>query len=360
MLVVSRRSPSPLRIVGTPGARVERVLLDHTQQVSLGRLLVSPLGEDAWIEINGSDHVDLHDLVVTARGTPYSSSVLIPDAQHVSIRHSTFTHCGDRSLTWANCLLLADGADDILVEGSWFHDCLGCDFIHGTFGTGLTLLRNRLERALPCRIGRVRCGHQDLVELFAGQRMLVEGNHFGVYRVGGAELYLTNAIDHVRIVNNVFAGTDPLVPGYHARVGIIVGARGTSRLPEDVTVANNTILTGATRTDGYAGSIRMSSRYGAVPRRLRPIVANNVIGLLEQTWPVCRVVQVSTSNVVLVGHRCSRSDRVGRAQLDLRGRPTARSTLLIGRANRRYAPASDITGHARRGAPDIGAYEYSG
>jgi hypothetical protein len=357
-LVVSDRSANQLRIVGGPGARVGRVLLDHTQHVSLGRLRLTPLGEDARIVVSGSDHVDLHDLVVTAQGTPFSASIELPDARHVSIRRSTFTHCGDRSPDWSNCLLLYEGANDVLVEDSWFHDCLGCDFVHGRVGTGLTLRRNRFERTLPCRIGRIRCGHQDLIELFAGQQLLVEDNHFGVYRIGGAQLYLTNAIDHVRIVNNVFVGTDPLVPGYRAKVGIIVGSRGSSRLPHDVLIANNTILTGAARADGYAGSIRMSSRYGGLPRRERPILANNVIGLLRGTWPVCNVAQVSVSNVVLRGRRCSRSDRVGPAYLDARGRPTSASALLIGRASRRYAPARDIIGRSRAPSPDIGAFQH--
>ena len=98
------------------------------------------------------------------------------------------------------------------VEDNWFHDCYGCDFIHGRFGSHLTLRGNRFERALPCRfrlLGRVRCGHQDLVQLFMGARLRVEGNHFGVYKYGGAQLSLTGPIDHVSIANNVFVGTDP-------------------------------------------------------------------------------------------------------------------------------------------------------
>ena len=63
------------------------------------------------------------------------------------------------------------------------------------------------SRALPCAIGRVRCGHQDLIELFAGRWLRFEANRFGIYRMGGAQLYLTSAVDHVRITNNVFVGT---------------------------------------------------------------------------------------------------------------------------------------------------------
>jgi hypothetical protein len=63
--------------------------------------------------------------------------------------------------------------------------------------------------------------------------------------------------------------------------------------------------------------------------------------------------------VIVRGHRCSRSDEVGRVYLDRKGRPTGRSWLLIDTANRRHAPARDIGGRRRVRAPDIGAYEYA-
>jgi hypothetical protein len=358
ILVVPARSRRPLRILGSPGARVGRILLDHTQHVSLGRLTIAPLRRDAWIDVHASDHVDLHDLVVTAEGTPSSASVAVPDSTHVVIRRSTFTHCGDRSRTWANCLLLREASAHLVVEDSWFHDCYGCDFVHGRFGSDLTLRRNRFERALPCRIGRIRCIHQDLIELFQGRWLRVEANRFGVYRSGGAQLYLTNAIDHVVIENNVFVGTDPRVPSFRSHVALIVGSAGSRRLPYYVRIVNNTILTGSPRPDGYRGSLRMSSAYGGIPRRLHPIVANNVIGLLETPARVCNNARVSESNVVVRGSGCSASDRVGDPHLDALGRPTAASTLLIGRANPRYAPAADITGGLRDAAPDVGAFEF--
>ena len=158
----------------------------------------------------------------------------------------------------------------------------------------------------------------------------------------------------------MFIGSDPRVPGYRARVALIIGSWGFARVPHDVRVVNNTILTGARRVDGYEGSIRMSNAYGGIPRRKRPILANNVIGLLKVPSHVCSEVQLSVSNVVLRGRRCSRSDRVGRANVDGEGRPTPASKLLIDRANRRYAPPTDVTGRRRDRAPDVGAYEYVG
>jgi Right handed beta helix region len=363
VLVVPPRSGRPLRIIGRPGVRIQRVLFDRTKHVSLARVRISPRTEHAIVEVNGSKHIALDDLVVTARGTRLSASVTAWASRYVTIRRSTFTHCGDRSVDWSTCLMLFRRTQHVTVEDNRFHDCYGCDFIHGRFGSHLTIRRNRFERALPCSfrlLGRVRCGHQDLVQLFAGKWLHVERNHFGVYKFGGAQLYLTGPVDHVSIANNVFVGIDPRIPGYRSRTALVIGAKGSDRLPRFVEVVNNTILTGATRTDGYAGSLRMSRayRYGVYSRRERPLIVNNVIGLLRTWGRVCLGVRGSISNVVVRGHRCSGSDGVGRVYLDRRGRPTARSRLLIDRANPSHAPSYDVTGRRRGGAPDIGAYEH--
>ena len=362
-LVVPPRSGRPLRIIGTPGVRIERVLFDRTKNVSLARVRISPRTQHAVVEVNGSKHVRLDDLVVTAQGTSLSASVTAWASRYVTISRSTFRHCGDRSVEWSNCLMLFRRTHHVTVEDNWFHDCYGCDFIHGRFGSHLTVRRNRFERALPCRfslLGRARCGHQDLVQLFAGKWLRVERNHFGVYKYGGAQLSLTGPVDHVSIANNVFVGTDPRVPGYQARMALVIGVRGSDRLPRFVEVVNNSILTGFKRIDGYAGSLRMSRayRYGGYSRRERPLIANNVIGLLQTWGRVCLGARGSVSNVVVRGHACSPSDVKGSANLDRRGRPTARSRLLIDTANPSHAPSHDMTGRRRGRAPDIGAHEY--
>jgi hypothetical protein len=356
-LVVGSRSARPLRILGTRGARVQSVLFDGAQRVSLGRVTVGPINGHALVEVHASRHIVLHDLVVTAQGTRFSSSILVPDSRHVTIRRSNFTHCGDRSVDFVNCVWLYRWSHRVVIEDNRFHDCLGCDFVHGRFGSNLVIRRNSFDRSLPCRLGRHRCGHQDLVQLFAGRRLRVEGNRFGVYRAGGAQLYLTNSVDYATISNNVFVGTDPRVPSYQARMGIVVGSNASRRLPHHAKIVNNTILTGARRRDGYAGSIRMSSRYGAVPRWKRPIVANNVIALLETPARVCNGAQRFVGNLVVRGRSCSETDFVGPADLDARGRPSAVS-ILIDTASREYAPATDVTGRRRLGPPDIGAFEY--
>jgi hypothetical protein len=359
-LVVPPRAGGRLQIEGRPGTVVERIVLGGVDNVSVGRMRISPVAGDAGVEVVGSRHVELHDLVVTAQGTRRSASIRIPDSHGVTIRDSEFAHCGDRSPLFANCVLVLDWASDVVIEDNWFHDCEGCDFVHGRFGARLTIRGNRFERALPCRIGRVRCGHQDLVELFAGRRLRVEGNRFGVYRVGGAQLYLTGPMSDVVVANNVFRGYDRRVPGYRARIGLIVGSAGTGPVPRYVRIVNNTILTGSRRSDGYAGSLRMSSRYGGLPKRVRPIVANNVIGVLERPNRVCSTARLAASNVIMRGSACSRSDVVGWPNLDRRGRPTVDSDLLIDRANRHWAPRADLTGRRRGRAPDVGAYEYDG
>jgi hypothetical protein len=356
-LFIPPRSWRPLRIVGVRGVRVQNVLFYETQRVSFGRVRIGPINGDALVEVRSSRHIELHDLVVTARGTRFSSSVLVPDSRDVKIRRSNFMHCGDRAVEFTNCVTLWRWSHHVLIEGNVFHDCQGCDFVHGRFGTDLTIRGNRFDRSLPCSMGRYRCGHQDLVQLFAGRRLLVARNHFGVYREGGAQLYLTNNLDYATVVNNVFVGTDPRIPGYHARMGIVIGSNASRRLPHYAKVINNTILTGARRRDGYAGSLRMSSRYGGLQHWKRPIVANNVIALLETPGRVCLAAQRFIQNLVIQGRGCSKFDLVGPADLDGRGWPRADSSVIDG-ANRFYAPPTDATGRFRGNAPDIGALEY--
>jgi hypothetical protein len=363
----------PLGIVGARGTRVGRLTLDHAQHVSVGQIILSPVGGDARLEVVGSSQIDLHELLVTAQRTLFSATVDIPDSTGVTIRNSTFTHCGDRVGAWVNCLLLDRYAHRITIEHDWFHDCLGCDFVHGRWGSGLTIRQNRFERAVPCHLdaflyrraraavgkyASVRCHHQDLIELFGGSRLRIARNHFGVQKLGGAQVYLTGPGSGATVVNNVFLATDPRVPGWKDRVGLLVGGNGGGPVPHFVRVLNNTILSGDRRMDGYLGSISISGAYAwRVPRAARPVIANNVLGILKTWGPVCNGAR-SVSNVVLDGHACSRSDQVGPAELTGSGRPTAGSDLLIGKANRSYAPTFDITGKRRPGAPTIGAYEY--
>ena len=358
-LTISARSTRPLRVVGTRGARVEDVYFYGTRNVSFGRVRIGPVAGDALVELWKSRDVVLHDLVVSAGGRRFKAGVLVAEARRVTICDSDISHCGDRAPAMTNCVTIWRWTHDVTLQGNRFHDCRGCDFVNGRFGTRLTIRDNRFERTLPCSMGRYRCGHQDLVQLFSGRPLLVEGNRFGMYREGGAQLYLTNRVDYATIVNNVFLGTDPRVPGYRVRMGIVVGSNASRRLPHYARIVNNTILSGSRRRDGYSGSIRMSSRYGGVPRWMRPIVANNVIAVLETPGRVCLASQRFVDNIVMKGRSCSPEDLVGPADLDGHGRPRARSAVIDG-ANRHYAPDTDATGKRRGTAPDIGAYEFRG
>ena len=123
---------------------------------------------------------------------------------------------------------------------------------------------------------------------------------------------------------------------------------------------NNTILTGARRIDGYAGSVRMSGVYWGLQPRKRPLLANNVLGLVEDPHHVCSVARRAVSNVVLRGVACRGHNRLGRVHLDRYGRPTAASTLLIDRGSRGLGARRDLDGRARDSRPDIGAFEYRG
>jgi hypothetical protein len=357
-LVLGPRSGGTLRVVGAGGVRVGRFQLSRTRRVSIGRLRIGPVGGEAKLELDGAFDVDLHDLVVSARGTSFGASIFVAYAHHVRIRRSVFAHCADHSPDFANCITLNRGAHNVVIEDNRFHDCHGCDFVHGRFGSRLTIRRNRFDRALPCHhMGTYRCGHNDLVQLFAGQWLRVEDNRFGVYRAGGAQLYLTDDVDHATIVNNLFVGTDPSLPGYRARVAIVIGANESKRLPYYAKIVNNTILTGYRRRDGYAGSIRMSSKYGGIRLWKRPIVANNVIDLLGTSWRVCGASQRFIDNVVLRGKNCAADGYAGEDDLDATGRPRSDS-VVIDAANRHYAPPTDITGRPRDAHPDIGAYEW--
>ena len=359
-LLIGPRAGRRLHVVGSPGTRVGGFYLFRAQHVSISRLTVAPVRGDANIELHGAADVDLHDLVVTARGTRSGASIFVAAAHGVRIHDSSFSHCADKSPDFSNCITLNRGAHGVVIERNRYHDCHGCDFIHGRFGSWLTIRDNRFDRALPCHtMSSWRCRHNDLVQLFAGQWLRVERNHFGVYRAGGAQLYLTNDVDHATIVNNVFVGTDPKLPGYRARIAIVLGANESKRLPYYAKVVNNTLMTGYRRKDGYIGSIRMSSRYGGVRLWKRPIVANNVIALLETSWRVCAASQRFLANVVLDGKNCNHDNVAGEDLLEPDGRPLS-GALVISAANRHYAPRIDVTGRRRDAQPDIGAYEYRG
>ena len=316
-LVVSGGGPS--RIIGRPGAIVQELHLYGARNVSVGPLRISPLGGDAVLEVSDSLNVKLHDLKVSARGTPFSAHVEIAGSTWVFVRRSQFTHCGDRSPNWVNCLWLRAGDRHVTIEHSSFHDCRGCDFVHGQVDSHLTIRSSRFARALPCRAGRInwpllrlnlgsdasqRCSHQDLVQISGGNQLRFVENHFGTYKRGAAQLFLTGPIRRAVVARNVFAATDARVPGWRSRVGVIVGGIGGAPLPRLVRVEYNKIYSGARRRDGYAASISVSPSYlWRVRRAERPLFAHNVIALLETRLRICIGARM-VDNTILRGTDC--------------------------------------------------------
>jgi hypothetical protein len=321
-LTVSGVLGGRLRIVGRPAARVQNLLLDGTRYVTVGPLKVAPLRGDALLQVRASRNIVLRDLTVSARGSRWSAGVDIPDSTWVTVQQSEFSHCGDRSPNWVNCLRVQDQASHVLVDHDWFHDCFGCDFLHGRVHDHLTVRSSRFERALPCdlrkidrrllridlgRYASVRCKHQDLIELFAGDDLRFVRNYFGVYKAGGAQLYVTGESRRTLIAHNVFRGTDRRVPGWRAPVAVLIGGGSGGPIPTYVRVAHNRIYTGAARRDGYAGSISISRGYGwRIPRPQRPVIAHNVIGLLKTPSRLCNGARM-IDNTILRGQDCRKS-----------------------------------------------------
>ena len=356
-LVVGPRSGPMLTIVGEAGARVQSILLDHANDVTVRHTTVYPMTADGGIHSEYSTHITIRDDTFTAKSTPYVVELDLDHSNHVSVRDSDFSHCGDNTPEWSLCLL-PRWARNVTVRQNRFHDCRGCDFIHGRAGANLRILRNRFARALVCHHSWVKCGHQDAIELFSADGLLVSRNIFGVTQLGGAQLYMAESTDHVLVKNNKFIRTDPRAPGVVSRVGILVGTRISTVFPHDVTIENNTILSGKIRPDHAADSIVLSPRYGSAPVRDRPVIANNIFAKQLAPNRVCGLAKVSTHNIVEDGTACGTTDVVGDAVLDRHGRPTAGSTLVIDQADPSYAPARDLLDHRRVGPPDIGCYEY--
>ena len=356
-MVVGRRSTRRLTIVGA-GARVQLLELNDTQHVKVRHLFVHPLSADGGIVAQSSSHLVFQGDSFTADGTRHTVTLDLDHSDTVTVRASRFSHCGDRTPEWALCLL-PRWASHVTVEGNWFHDCFGCDFIHGRAGPAFTVENNRFARALACHHSWVKCGHSDDIELFAADGMLVRRNVFGVNQRGGAQLYMANVVDHVRIVNNLFIRHDPRAPGVIPRIGIQVGTRVPRPDPLDVQIVNNTILSGRRTASHAATSILLSPHYGLVPADERPVIVNTVLARLDDTSLVCPDAGFLKADVAGTGAGCL-GITVGDPALTATGFPTSSSTLLINQAARRWAPPRDLLEHPRVGRPDIGCYEYTG
>ena len=205
-LVIGPRQARRLRVVGSARAVVRSLRLDHTRSVTVRGLSIRAGDTDGGVLAFESQHLVLRGLRFSAKGTTHRVSLDLNRSRHVVVRNSDFSHCGDHTPQWSMCLY-PRYASSLTVENNVFHDCRGCDFIHGRAGPYFTVRDNRFMRALKCTERWVKCGHSDLIELFAADHMTVSRNVFGVNQIGGAQLYLTATVDHVRVIDNLFCAT---------------------------------------------------------------------------------------------------------------------------------------------------------
>jgi len=356
-LTVGRRSTPQLTIVGARGAVVQSMALTGTRNVTVSHVAFRSLGGLGGLAVSGSRAITLSHLSFSALGTRGRSNLILQQSRHVRVLDSNFSHCGDRLPRPVFCLALRVPSRTT-IAGNTFHDCIGCDFVHGNLGRSTVIHENRFARALACPQATLKCQHDDLIELFSAKGLSISDNRFGVSQHGGAQLYLSGPVDHVRVANNLFRRTDPRAPGVVPVHGIVVGTLVDRRLPRKVVIVNNTILSGKRKGSHPPTSIRLSPRYHLALGINRPVIANNVIARQDVPIFACGLARVSLRNVISSGFACTTKNQIGPANLNALGHPTAASTLLINRASPRYAPRRDITGRLRGLWPDIGCFEY--
>jgi len=192
-----------------------------------------------------------------------------------------------------------------------------------------------------------------------GRSILIEGNRFGLVYHGAAQLYLNGDIRGLTIRNNVFLGTDPAFPDFAGVAAITLGHHRTDEpaVPVRARIVNNTILTGTPRANGWASSVYLTPSYLNVPLELRPIVANNVIGLAAMPERLCALASVSSRNIVRDGVACSDADAVLDPMLSESGVPLDGSPV-IDQADPAWSTGRDLRGRVRDDLPDIGAFEF--
>ena len=204
---IGPRSSRRLIITGPPGGRavVRAIVLNRTQAVTIHKLHVRAMVRDGGIHTIYSRHIKLHNLTFTAIDTTRKVGINLDHSNHVTVDDSVFAHCGDNTPRWSMCIL-PRYASNVIIEDNRFHDCLGCDFIHGRAGPNLLIKSNTFNRALACHHTWEKCGHQDMIELFLANGMTVRDNIFGVNEFGGAQLYMALAVDHVRVARQPVPG----------------------------------------------------------------------------------------------------------------------------------------------------------
>jgi hypothetical protein len=304
--------------------------------------------------------VKLDRVRVTAAGSSLFSRMVVAGSTHVTISRSEFARCGENREA---CLSTGWGSwssSYVRILDSRFHDCYGCDFVRGHIGRSLTIRGSAFDRAVPGPCGTAwECNHQDAVQISAGDGILIEGNRFGLTAVGAGQLYISGRVDGLTIRNNVFFGTDAAFPDWIGWAAIVLGHHrdDEQHVPLRAVLVNNTILTGAPRPDGWTNSVFATPSYANVPQDQRPVLANNVLGIVGTPERLCPLLNVSSRNVMREGTACSETDAVADPALDEDGYPLGHAPG-IDRADTSWATSQDIRGVLRDDAPDVGAFEY--
>jgi hypothetical protein len=229
-----------------------------------------------------------------------------------------------------------------------FHDMQDADAIRSA-ASDIVIEDSTFDRL---RRGPSGVTHNDFVQITGGGPFVIRRNMFGQREAGAGQIWMdagiknrNNPIHDVRVENNLFWG-DML---FAIRVSGS-GGDGAGK-PTNIQIVNNTILSGS------VNAVWVGDGFESVPAERRPLVANNIMNASGDR--LCRLARV-IDNVVQTGDTCRADNYFGSAHLNSSWEPTRDSDLVIGTANPLFAPATDFRGHARVGAPDIGAVEYIG
>lgn len=344
-LSVSRSFSGPVTIAGSRGAQLAGIAFTNAANVVVTGVSIVPVGgQRVVVSMSHShgitlDHV-LVDGVTEAAGAWIETD---PSDSNITVRNSELTDCGS-----SNRCIYPDAAGMRILDNH-FHDCLDCDFIRGSDEGGSILIAgNTFDRAIAgsCQGGSRGCNHNDNVQIMGGGPWTIVGNRFGVVERSGASVFVssnlhatTPRIHDVLIASNIFLGGSGFT-------GIHISAGGALGPPQNVSIVNNTILSGT------ANAVFIAKAWSQQPLTSRPLIANNIMAVSNGTACIAR----TSRNLVEKGHACP-GDLFGPAHLDATGAPTTASTLVLGRANPADAPETDFYGRATSPSPDVGAIQ---
>lgn len=342
-VTVTRRFSGVVTIVGSRAARLPGIAFVESANVTLRGVSVLPIGSQrVTVQIRRSHDVTLDDVLIDGRSEAAGAWVATDATDSdITIERSELSNCG------ASNVCIQPAAQNLRILDNYFHDCLDCDFIRGGGrGGGSVLIRgNRFDRAIEgsCQGGQASCNHNDFIQIMGGGPWKILRNRFGDRNNGAASVFIStgsrftkNLIHDVTVASNIFKGN----AGFF---GIEVAAAGH---PRNVSIVNNTILSGT------ASGVRIAHQWQALPLEARPLVANNILAVSNGSDCFAR----TSHNLVEEGRPCKR-DLAGSANLNWKGVPTKRSTLVLGKADPLYAPLRDYYGRRLPAVPNIGAVQ---